>query len=62
LRVRNGKVLTADGPFAETHEQLGGYYLIDCKDIDEALNWAAKIPLAQYGSIEVRPLNEWSQK
>ena len=62
LRVRNGKALTADGPFAETHEQLGGYYLIDCKDIDEALYWAAKIPLAQYGSIEVRPLNEWSQK
>ena len=56
-----GKTLIADGPFAETHEQLGGYYLIDCKDLDEALAWAAKIPSAQYGSIEVRPLNKWSQ-
>jgi hypothetical protein len=61
LRVREGKTLIADGPFAETHEQLGGYYLIDCKDLDEALSWAAKIPSAQYGSIEVRPLNRWSQ-
>lgn len=62
LRVRDGKTLIADGPFAETHEQLGGYYLLDCKDLDEALNWAAKIPSARYGSIEVRPLNQWSQK
>jgi hypothetical protein len=60
VRVREGKTLTADGPFAETHEQLGGYYLLDCKDLDEALGWAAKIPSAKYGSIEVRP--EWSQK
>lgn len=59
VRVREGKTLTADGPFAETHEQLGGYYLLDCKDLDEALSWAAKIPTATYGSIEVRPL--WSQ-
>ena len=42
-------------------EQLGGYYLLDCKDLDEAISWAAKIPSAQYGSIEVRPLNQWSQ-
>ena len=60
VRVRNGRLLTADGPFAETHEQLGGYYVLDCKDLDEALSWAAKIPTALYGSIEVRPL--WSQK
>lgn len=62
IRVRNGKTLTTDGPFAETHEQLGGYYLFDCKDIDEALRWAAKIPISAYGSIEVRPLNVYSQK
>jgi hypothetical protein len=62
VRVRDGKTLTADGPFAETHEQLGGYYLLDCKDLDDAIRWAAKIPIAKYGSIEVRPLNQWSQK
>ena len=62
IRVRDGKSLTVDGPFAETHEQLGGYYLLDCKDLDEAISWAAKIPSAKYGSIEVRPLNQWSQK
>lgn len=59
LRIRDGKTLTVDGPFAETHEQLGGYVLIDCQDLDEALAWAAKIPTARYGSVEVRPL--WSQ-
>ncbi len=58
VRVRNGKTLITDGPFAETHEQLGGYFLVECKDLDEAIGWAAKIPTAQYGSIEVRPL--WS--
>jgi hypothetical protein len=62
VRIRNGKTLTIDGPFAETHEQLGGYYLLDCKDIDEVIGWAAKIPAAKYGSIEVRPLNAWSQQ
>lgn len=62
VRVRDGKTLTSDGPFAETHEQLGGYYLLNCKDLDEAISWAAKVPLAKYGSIEVRPLNQWSQK
>ncbi len=56
VRVRNGKTLITDGPFAETHEVLAGYFLLDCKDLDEALRWAAKIPSAQYGSIEVRPL------
>ena len=58
VRVRNGKTLIADGPFAETHEQMAGYYLLDCKDLDEALEWAAKIPSAKWGTIEVRPL--WS--
>jgi hypothetical protein len=62
VRVRNGKTLITDGPFAETHEQLGGYYLLDCKDLDEAIGWAAMIPSAKYGSIEVRPPNQWSQK
>jgi hypothetical protein len=56
VRVREGKILTADGPFAETHEQLGGYFLIECNDLDEATAWAAKIPSAEYGSIEVRPV------
>ncbi len=55
VRVRQGKTLIADGPFAETHEQLGGYYILDCKDLDEAVAWAAKVPSAKYGSIEVRP-------
>lgn len=56
VRVRQGRPAVTDGPFAETKEQLGGYYLLDCKDLDEALAWAAKIPDARYGSIEVRPL------
>lgn len=62
VRVRNGKTLTSDGPFAETHEQLGGFYMLDCQDLDEAIGWAAKIPGAKYGSIEVRPVNIWTQK
>jgi len=56
VRVRDGKVLTTDGPFAETHEQLGGYYLIEAKDLDAALAIAARIPGARTGSIEVRPI------
>ena len=56
VRVRDGETLTTDGPFAETKETLGGYYVIDCKDLDEALAWAAKIPSATFGSIEVRPV------
>ena len=56
VRVRQGKTLTTDGPFAETREQLGGYYLIEAKDLDEALKIAARIPSARYGSIEVRPI------
>ena len=56
VRVRDGKVLTTDGPFAETREQLGGYYLIEAKDLDTALGIAARIPTAKIGSIEVRPV------
>ena len=56
VRVRNGKTLVTDGPFAETREQLGGYYLIEAKDLDEASAIAARIPSAQVGSIEVRPI------
>jgi len=58
VRVRNGKVSTTDGPFAETKEQLGGFYLVDCKDLDEAIEVASRIPGAQHGSIEVRPIWE----
>jgi hypothetical protein len=58
ISVRNGDRLTTDGPFAETKEQLGGYYLIEAPSLDEALEWAAKIPSAQTGRIEVRPLRE----
>ncbi|HEX8953198.1 MAG TPA: YciI family protein [Polyangia bacterium] len=56
VRVRDGKRLTTDGPFAETKEQLGGYYLIEAKDLDEAMAMAAKIPSARIGSIEIRPI------
>jgi hypothetical protein len=56
VRVRDGKMLTTDGPFAETREQLGGYYLVEAKDLDTALGIAARIPGAKSGSIEVRPV------
>ncbi len=56
VRVRNGERLTTDGPFAETKEQLGGFYILDCEDLDQALEYAAKIPAALSGSIEVRPI------
>lgn len=56
IRVRDGETLTTDGPFAETKEVLGGYYLIDVDTLDEALEWGAKIPGATYGTIEVRPV------
>jgi hypothetical protein len=55
VKVRNDKTLTTDGPFAETKEQLGGYYVLDCKDLDDAIQWASRIPAARWGSIEVRP-------
>jgi hypothetical protein len=58
VRLRNGQVLTTDGPFAETKEVLGGYYILDCADLDTAIDLAAKIPAAEYGSIEVRPILE----
>ena len=58
VRVRDGKILTTDGPFAETREQLGGYYLVEAKDLDTALGIAARIPGARVGSIEVRPIWE----
>ena len=56
IRVRDGVVVSTDGPFAETKEQFGGYYVLECKDLDQALELAAKIPTAKTGSIEVRPL------
>ena len=58
VRVRDGKPLVTDGPFAETREQLGGYFLIDARDLDEAIGIAAKIPGARVGTIEIRPLLE----
>jgi len=56
VRVREGKRLVTDGPFAETREQLGGYFLVDAKDLDEALTIAEKIPMAKKGTVEVRPM------
>jgi hypothetical protein len=61
VRVRNGKVSATDGPFAETKEQLGGYYLIDAKDLNDAIQVASKIPSARVGSIEVRPIQEYNR-
>jgi hypothetical protein len=58
VQVRDGDVITSDGPFAETKEQIGGFYVVDCKDLDEAIAIAAKIPGARVGSIEVRPIWE----
>jgi hypothetical protein len=60
VRVRNGKQLSTDGPFAETKEHLGGYYLVEARDRDEAVGMAAKIPGARFGSIEVRPIMKFS--
>jgi hypothetical protein len=62
VRVRDGEQLLTDGPFAETKEHLGGYYLVDVESIDEAIEWAAKIPSARYGSIEVRPVVVWDRE
>jgi hypothetical protein len=58
VREQNGEVVTTDGPFAETKEQLGGFYLFECKDLDEAIAWAGKCPGARFGTIEVRPVME----
>jgi hypothetical protein len=60
VQVRGGKTLTTDGPFAETKEQLNGYYLLKCKDLDEAIEFATRIPAATNGSIEIRPIMEFS--
>lgn len=61
VRVRQGKISTTDGPFAETKEQLGGYYLIDAKDLNDAIQVASRIPSARIGSVEVRPIQEFDQ-
>lgn len=58
VRVKNGRAVTTDGPFAETKEHLVGYYILDCKNLDEALEFAAKIPDARHGAVEVRPIME----
>ena len=60
VSMRDGKIHTTDGPFAETKEQLGGYYLLDCADLDEAMKYAAMIPTSAYGRIEVRPVMVWA--
>jgi hypothetical protein len=60
VHVRDNKVLTTDGPFAETKEQLGGFYMLECKNLDEAIEYAAKIPGARHGSIEIRPVMEFN--
>ncbi|HEY7431621.1 MAG TPA: YciI family protein [Streptosporangiaceae bacterium] len=56
LRVRDGGQLVTDGPFAELKEEIGGYYVLECADLDEALRWSATIPAARYGAVEIRPL------
>jgi len=60
VRVRSGKMSTTDGPFAETKEQLGGYYLIEAKDLNDALQVASRIPSAKFGTVEVRPIQDFS--
>ena len=62
VRIRNGRLSTTDGPFAETKEQLGGFYLIEAADLNEAIRVAAKIPSARIGSIEVRPVVDFEQQ
>ncbi|HWN32387.1 MAG TPA: YciI family protein [Pseudonocardia sp.] len=61
VRVREGERLVTDGPFAETREVLGGFYMIDAPDLDSALDWAARCPGARYGSVEVRPIQEFDR-
>jgi len=61
VRVHDGKTLTTDGPFAETKEQMAGYYMVDVENLDEAIKWAAKIPCGAHGSIEVRPIMEFNE-
>ncbi len=59
VRLRRGERLVTDGPFAETTEQLGGYYIIECQNLDEALEWAAKLPVGEHGSVEVRAVAQF---
>ncbi|MDQ1402395.1 MAG: hypothetical protein QOG03_711 [Actinomycetota bacterium] len=59
VQVRDGKTLTTDGPFAETKETLGGFYMIECKDLDDAIAWAAKLPGSWHGKVEIRPVMEF---
>lgn len=61
VRIRDGKTLTTDGPYAETKEHLGGFYVLDCKDLDEAIELAAKLPAVTHGSVEIRPIMEQYQ-
>ncbi|GAB3617634.1 YciI family protein [Okibacterium endophyticum] len=60
VRVRGRDTLVTDGPFAETKEALGGYFVLDVPSLDDAIAWAARIPVAEYGSVEIRPIREWS--
>ena len=62
MRVRDGETLTTDGPFAETNEVLGGYYVLNCKDLDEAIEIAARCPGARTGSIELRPITDFGEE
>jgi hypothetical protein len=62
VRIRNGKLSATDGPFAETKEQLGGFFLIEARNLDDAIHVAAKIPGARLGSVEVRPIQEFNQQ
>jgi hypothetical protein len=61
IRVRNGKISATDGPYVETKEQLGGFYLIDAKDLNDAIRVASRIPSAQWGAVEVRPIQEFAE-
>src|SRR5215813_9767485 len=58
VRIRDGRLVIGDGPYAETKEQLGGYYILNCKDLDEAIEYAKKIPAVRTGAVEVRPIME----
>ena len=62
MKVRDGQTTTSDGPFAETKEQLGGLYVLECKDLDEAIEYAKRIPTAKHGSIEIRPILNFDQE
>ena len=62
VRVRDGKTITTDGPFAETKEQLGGYYLVDCKDLYEAIEASARMPVGPHGTVEIRPVAVYDEE